>query len=80
MALYSGGLIIGRIFVSEIWRAYFRESLIFFWGGGVGAYYRNFTVYYCNESILSSDVTVARMEIDGNFKKLVNTFKFLPVS
>ena len=46
MGLYSGGLIIGRIFVSEIWGAYFREGLFFFFGGGGGggAYYRNFTV------------------------------------
>ena len=28
MGLYSGGLIIGRIFVSEIWGAYFREGLL----------------------------------------------------
>ena len=28
MGLYSGGLIIGRIFASEIWRAYFREGLL----------------------------------------------------
>ena len=45
MGLYVGGLIIGRIFVSEIWRAYFREGLFyfilfyfiiifFFWRGG----------------------------------------------
>ena len=37
MGLYSGGLIIGRIFASEIWGAYFREDL--FWGqeeGGGG--------------------------------------------
>ena len=27
MGLYSGGLIIGRIFVSKIWGAYFREGL-----------------------------------------------------
>ena len=27
MGLYSGGLIIGRIFASEIWGAYFREGL-----------------------------------------------------
>ena len=27
MGLYSGGLIIGRIFAFEIWRAYVRESL-----------------------------------------------------
>ena len=46
MGLYSGGLIIGRIFASEIWGAYFREDL--FWagggGGGGGGYYRNFTI------------------------------------
>ena len=36
MGLYSGGLIIGRIFASEIWWAYFREGL--FLGGH---YYRN---------------------------------------
>ena len=35
MGLYSGGLIIVRIFASENWGAYF-------WG----AYYRNFTVYF----------------------------------
>ena len=27
MGLHSGGLIIGRIFASEIWGAYFREGL-----------------------------------------------------
>ena len=32
MGLYSGGLIIRRIFASEIWGAYFREGLIL--GGG----------------------------------------------
>ena len=31
MGLYSGGLIIGMIFASEIWGAYFREGL--FLGG-----------------------------------------------
>ena len=31
MGLYSGGPIIGRIFASEIWWAYFREGL--FLGG-----------------------------------------------
>ena len=41
MGLYSGGLIIGRIFACEIWGAYFRKGL--FWGGG--AYYQNFTVF-----------------------------------
>ena len=34
MGLYLGGLIIGRIFASEIWGAYFREGL--FWRGGGG--------------------------------------------
>ena len=33
MGLYSGGLIIGRIFASEIW-GLIREGLFFFWGGG----------------------------------------------
>ena len=28
MGLYTGGLIIGRIFASEIWGAYFREGLL----------------------------------------------------
>ena len=54
MGLYLGGLIIGRIFASEIWGAYFREGLFFFFGGGLilggayfggGAYHRNFTVF-----------------------------------
>ena len=34
MGLYSGGLIIGRIFASEIWGAYFLKGL--FGGGGGG--------------------------------------------
>ena len=34
MGLCLGGLIIGRIFESEIWGAYFREGLFFFGGGG----------------------------------------------
>ena len=37
MGLYSGGLIIGSIFASEIWGAYFREGLLLFFlveGGG----------------------------------------------
>ena len=57
MSLYPGGLIIGMIFTSEIWGAYFQEGLFiylsffFFFGGGgggggEGAYYWNFTVYY----------------------------------
>ena len=35
MGLYSGGLIIGRIFASEIWGAYFREGFFFLGGGGL---------------------------------------------
>ena len=50
MGLYSGRLIIGRIFASEIWEAYFREGLFFerayifclFVCLGGEAYYRNF--------------------------------------
>ena len=34
MGLYTGGLIIGRIFASEIWGAYFREGL-YLGGGGL---------------------------------------------
>ena len=33
MGLCPGGLIIGRIFVSEIWGLIFGRAL-FFWGGG----------------------------------------------
>ena len=29
MGLYSGGLVVGRIFASEIWGAYFWEGLFF---------------------------------------------------
>ena len=35
MGLYSGGLIIGRIFASEIWGAYFSGGLIFLGGGSL---------------------------------------------
>ena len=35
----------GRLFASEIYGAYGA----YFLGGGVGAYYRNFTVYYYME-------------------------------
>ena len=69
MGLYSGGYSIGRIFASEIWRAYFREGLFlflfyflffFFWagGGGEGAYYRNFTVYKNFKENSNSDVVI----------------------
>ena len=45
MGLYSGGRIIGRIFVLFI--CFYRFFVLFFWGGvggEWGAYYRNFTV------------------------------------
>ena len=46
MGLYSGALIIGRIFASEIWGAYFREGLFFFfWGGGGGGLLSEFYGY-----------------------------------
>ena len=52
MGLYSGGLIIGRIFASGISGAFFQESLFIFylftfWGGGRGggAYYWKFKVF-----------------------------------
>ena len=55
MGLYLGGLIIGRIFVSAIWGAYFREGLFLDGGGGEGrgAYHRNFTVFYFRCQCLS---------------------------
>ena len=56
MGLYSGGLIIGSIFASEIWGAYFREGLLLFFlveGGGGGAYYRNLTVPRDPDSLLT---------------------------
>ena len=48
MGLYTGGLIIRRIFVSEIWGAYVQEGLFLF--GGRGAYYRNCTVLMSMQS------------------------------
>ena len=44
MGLYSGGLIIGRIFASEIWGAYFREGL--FWGELTQVIGLSFTVFH----------------------------------
>ena len=44
MGLYSGGLIIGRIFASEIWGAYFREG--FFLGGRRGLGGRLLSEFY----------------------------------
>ena len=46
MGLYSGGLVIGGIFTSEIWGAIFGRAYFFLVGGG-RAFYRNFTV--CSE-------------------------------
>ena len=50
MGLYSGGLIIGRIFASVIWGAYFWEGT-FFCGGGGGAYYLNVFLFLANEKL-----------------------------
>ena len=44
MGLYSRGLIIGRIFASEIWGAYFREGLFF--GAGGGGWVRLLSEFY----------------------------------
>ena len=35
MGSYTAGLIIGRIFASEIWDAYFRDGLFLEGGGGL---------------------------------------------
>ena len=35
MGLYSGGLIIGRMFASEIWGLIFGRAFLFMWGGGL---------------------------------------------
>ena len=51
MGLYLGGLIIGRIFASEIWGAYFREGL--YLGGliiGILRYYN----FRCSVGSISS--------------------------
>ena len=46
MGIYSGGLIIGRIFASEIREGLFLGGLFMAGGGGGGAHYRNFTVVH----------------------------------
>ena len=70
MGLYSGGLIIGRIFASEIWGAYFREGLFcflfvlfcfcfcfFFGGGGGGGGLLSEFYGICSEGLVSSQGT-----------------------
>ena len=61
MGLYSGGFIIGRIFASEIWGAYFQEDL--FLRGliigilrymGKGSYYKADCVISSQYNLLSS--------------------------
>ena len=51
MGLYSGGLIIRRIFASEIWAAYFQEGLFL---ERLTLYYRNFMVLVCLTSLLQN--------------------------
>ena len=68
MGLYSGGpgansllggLIIGRIFASEIWGAYFREDL--FWGRGGGGllseFYDTSTATYVSLTECQKDIS-----------------------
>ena len=70
MGLYSGGLIIGRIFASEIWGAYFRDRLLFLWGGGGGAYYRNFTVIVLYLQIFNTQNSILfKISASGLFLK-----------
>ena len=44
MGLYSGGLIIERIFASEIWGAYFWGGFILGGGGGLSEFYGIFAL------------------------------------
>ena len=69
MSLYSGGLIIGRMFASDIWGYYVWESLYIFWGGG-GAYYRNFTVFQSGGQVIRMLVAIFF------FTKSVKTYYF----
>ena len=62
MGLYLGGLIIGRIFASEIWWAYFREGLVF-----GRAYYRNFTV--CDYHFI---ILIIRLRGRVSYEEIVN--------
>ena len=50
--LYLGGLIIGRIFASEIWRAYCRGGII-----GILPYYKN-----CKQTVRSNSQYVDFIE------------------
>ena len=58
MDLYLGGLIIGKIFASEIWGAYFRNAyfyfylfIYFFWGGEGGGLIIGILRYACKNGI-----------------------------
>ena len=58
MGLNSEGLIIGRIFASELWGGeggYFGKGLVL---GGKEAYHRNFTVYPFSSLVLRAHVTL----------------------
>ena len=55
MGLYAGGLIIGRIFTSEILGPYFQEGL--FWR----AYYQNFTVPNIKNGLKVSTIEISKL-------------------
>ena len=57
MGLYSGGLIIGRIFASEIWGVYFREGL--FLGGLIIGILLYISFGYTHLTIQNSEAEVS---------------------
>ena len=73
----SGGLIIGRIFASEIWEAYFREGLFiylfiyfFFWGGGRGGLVIGILRYFVLDA--PSGRTQSEKYLGNHSRNLVN--------
>ena len=66
MGLYLGGLIIGRIFASEIWGFIFGRGSIFyfFWGvGGGGAYYNKYNMNIPRYFKVLPEMTRAQQEL-----------------
>ena len=58
MGLYLGGLIITRIFVFEIWDAYFWEGLFLGQGGGGGGDLNLWHFHWHNNNHVSSVSTI----------------------